>query len=104
MNLLTLGAGLDLTASAAAETALDTIETPFARGFKAVATIHFTGATGTPVVKVQTSDDGTNWTDVLVTSGVTRFLWKAEFDLKKKVRVNRTAAGTAGTCSAWIET
>jgi len=102
MNLLTLGTGLDIKNTGAA-TAQDTIETPWAPGFNAVATVVLTGAAGTPVVKVQTSDDGTNWTDALVTSGVTRSVFKAEIVLKKKIRVNVTAVGSDGTADAYVE-
>lgn len=101
-KLLTLAAAVVAT-SAVAQTAVDTLETPFAPGFNAIAHLSFTGLTGTPTVKIQTSDDGTTWTDALVVSVLTRANVMAEITLKKMARLNVTAVGSAGTVDAYLQ-
>lgn len=100
-KLLTLGAAVS-AAAAAAQASQATDETPFAQGFNAIAEIVLTGVTGAPTIKIQTSDDDAAWTDVLTVSALTRNVVKAEVALKKHVRLNVTAAGTAGTVDAYI--
>lgn len=101
-KLLQLGAGVSLTA-AAAQTAVLSDDTPFSPGFNAVATISLTGATGTPTVKIQGSDDNSTFTDLMTVSAITSNVVKAEVTIKKYMRLNVTAVGTAGTVSAWLE-
>ena len=100
-KLITLGTAVSATA-VAAQTAKLTNATPFGVGFNALVTIAFTGVTGTPVIKVQTSPDNSTWTDVLVTSGLTRSQYVAEVTLDKYARLNVTTGGSAGTVDAYI--
>lgn len=93
---LTLGSAVSAT-GAAAQTGVLTTTTPHPRGFNALAEIVFTGVTGTPVVKIQTSPDNSTWTDVLTTSGITRTVFSANVTLGKYARLNVTSVGSAGT-------
>lgn len=101
-KLKILGAGVVLT-SAVAQTALEMDSTPFAPGFNAVATINLTGATGTPTVLIEGSDDGTTYTTLLTVAAITASMVKAEVTLKKHMRLSVSVVGTAGTVSAWLE-
>lgn len=100
-NLITLVEGHDLTGATAGDT-IDCDTTPGAAGFNAVAVLVLTGATGTPVCKIQTSPDGTTWTDAVVTSGLLRSTYMAQITLDQKVRFNCTAVGSAGDADAYI--
>lgn len=87
----------------AAQAAVDFDATPFSPGFNGVVVFSMTGATGTPTVKVQGSDDGgTTWSDLLVVSSITAFLKLADVTLHAKMRLNVTVDGTAGTVSAYV--
>lgn len=101
-RLITLGEGVSLT-SAAAQAAQATDDTPFARGFDAICTIVLTGATGTPTVKIQTSPDGSTWSDAVTLSSIANSSVKREIALDKYARLNVTAAGSAGVVSAYLE-
>jgi hypothetical protein len=101
-KLITLGAAVSAT-SATAQTAQSTTTTPFAPGFNAIAHLHFTGLTGTPTVKIQTSEDNSNWTDALTVSVLTRSSVLAEITLQKYARLNVTAVGDAGTIDAYLQ-
>lgn len=96
---LSLGAVVDGTA-VAAQTGVSTVTTPHARGHTAIAEIIFTGMTGSPVVKIQTSPDNSTWTDVLTTSGVTRTVFTANVTLDNYARLNVTTGGSAGKVDA----
>ena len=98
-KILSLGAVVDNTA-VAAQTAVSTVTTPHARGHTAIAEILFTGMTGSPVVKIQTSPDNSTWTDVLTTSGITRTVFSANVTLDKYARLNVTTGGSAGKVDA----
>jgi hypothetical protein len=100
-KLITLGTAVSAT-SVAAQTAVSTTASPFAPGFNAVVHICSTGLTGTPTIKVQTSEDGTTWTDAVTVSVITRNHVMAEVELKKYARLNVTVAGSAGTLDAYI--
>lgn len=99
--LMTLGSAVS-AAAVAAQAAQATDETPFAPGFNAIAELVLTGVTGTPTIKIQTSDDATTWTDALTVSALTRNVVKAEITLKKHARLNVTGAGTAGTVDGYL--
>lgn len=101
-KLKILGAAVSLTA-AAAQTGVAMDETPFAPGFNAIATISLTGATGTPTVLIQGSDDNSTWTTLVTVAAITANVVKAEVTLQAYMRVNVSAVGTAGTASAWLE-
>lgn len=97
MKMLTLADGVSATA-VAAQTSKRSRTTPFLTGRKGVATISFTGATGTPTGKIQGSHDDSTWVDLLVNSTLGEK--RAEITLYEYMRFNQTAAGTAGTVSA----
>ena len=98
-KILSLGSAVSATA-VAAQTAVSTTTTPNARGHSVIAEILFTGVTGSPVVKIQTSPDNSTWTDVLTTSGITRTKFTANVTLDKYARLNVTTGGSAGTVDA----
>lgn len=100
MKTLELGAGVSLTA-AAAQAAVRSRVTPFLAGREVVATINMAGATGTPTVLIQGSDDGTTWTTLL--SSTVLGLKKSTIKTREYMRVNVTAAGTAGNVSAYLD-
>lgn len=100
-KLITLGTAVDATA-VAAQTGVNTEDTPFAPGFNAIVELNLTGVTGTPTIKVQTSPDNSTWTDVVTLSVITRFGYRAEITLDKYARLNVTAGGSAGTVDAYI--
>lgn len=100
MKTLALAEGVSATA-AAAQAAVRSRVTPFLAGRDVVATIAFSDATGTPTGKIQGSDDGTTWVD-LMTSTVLGTK-KATVKAREYMRFNVTAAGTAGVASAYIE-
>lgn len=99
-NLAPAGTAIDVQA---AQTAVDFENTPLAPGFNAVVFISCKGAAGSPVVKIQGSDDGgTNWTDLYSTSGILTDLFIANVTVYPKMRTNVTTAGSAGDFAAWI--
>lgn len=102
-KLFTLAAGAVLT-SAVAQPAKLMLETPFSQGFNTIASINLTGATGTPTVLIEGSDDGTTYSTLMTVAAITESLVKAEVVLKKYMRARVSVVGTAGTVSAWIET
>lgn len=84
-----------------AQTAVAIEETPFAPGFNAVAVVQYVGGTGTPVVQIQASPDGTNWTTLAATDGLVA-LQQQWFNIEIpadtiQLRSNKSAAGSAGT-------
>ncbi|GAB2619905.1 hypothetical protein [Novilysobacter erysipheiresistens] len=101
-KLKILGAGAVLT-SAVAQTGVEMDGSPFSRGFNAIATINLTGATGTPTVLIEGSDDDTTYTTLMTVSAITASMVKAEVTLQPYMRVRVSAVGTAGTVSAWLE-
>lgn len=103
MKLKILGEAVSLT-SAVAQTAVAMDGAPFTPNFNAVVTVHLAAATGTPSVKVQGSNDGgTTWVDLLTVTAITGLVKKADITLYKQMRLNVSAVGTAGTCSAYLE-
>lgn len=101
MKLQSLGEGVSL-AAVAAQTAVDLHSiTPFGDGFNAIAAVHQNAGAGSFVVKVQTSPDNSTWTDAAVVSGVGPAKL-VEVTLQRYVRLNVTAAGSAGTCNAYL--
>lgn len=100
-KLITLGTAVSATA-VAAQTSVTTTATPFAPGHNAVVSVCLTGVTGTPTIKVQTSDDNSTWTDAVTVSVITRNHVMSEVTLKSYARLNVTVAGSAGTIDAYI--
>ena len=100
-KIVTLGTAVDATA-VAAQTAVSTTASPFAPGFNAIVHICSTGLTGSPVIKVQTSDDNSTWTDAVTLNVLTRNHVMAEVELKKYARLNVTTGGSAGRIDAYI--
>lgn len=100
MNLVALGEGIALN-SAAAQSAVDLDTTPLLAGREAVIFASTNGLAGSAVMKVQTSDDGSTWTDVLTVNAQGPAVMK-KVTLKKKARLNVTSAGTGGTGSAYL--
>jgi hypothetical protein len=98
-----LGEAVSLTA-AAAQAGVAMSATPFDNGFNAVLTVHLAGATGTPTVKVQGSVDAafTAPVDLLTVTSITGLIKMTEVTLYQYMRLNVTAVGTAGTCSAYL--
>lgn len=99
-TLAAIGTAADATA---AQTAVDCDETPFAPGFNVIARVVFKGATGTPVVKIQGSEDGTTWSDLAATSGVLADVFPFEVTCYRYMRANCTTAGSAGDYAAYLE-
>lgn len=100
-KLITLGSAVDATA-VAAQTAQSTTSTPFGEGFNAIVHVCSTGLTGSPVIKVQTSDDNSSWTDAVTVNVLTRNHVMSEVTLKKYARLNVTTGGSAGRIDAYI--
>ncbi|KZC17021.1 hypothetical protein RHOFW510R12_01490 [Rhodanobacter sp. FW510-R12] len=102
-KLKVLGEAISLT-SAVAQTAVAMNATPFAPNFNGIVTVHLAGATGTPTVKVQgSSDGGTTWVDLVTVTAITGLVKKDEVTIYALMRLNVSAVGTAGTCSAYLE-
>lgn len=93
--------------SAAAAAAGSTVTlgvSPFLDGQNARARIVLSAdAAGSVVVKVQGSDDGTTWSDLLTHTGVGTPSTEAEVTCKKYMRGNVTGAGSAGEVSVYLE-
>lgn len=105
MNLKSLGTAVALNA-AAAQNAVDLGgETPFATGFTAVGVITQLAGAGAFVAKIQTCDTDSatpgDWTDVVTMTGAVPTTM-GEVTLKRFVRLNVTAAGSAGAANAYL--
>lgn len=98
MKTLVLAEGVS-SASVAAQSAVQLVATPFLSGRDVVGVIDLTGTTGSPVAKIQGSDDGTTWVD-LMTSSVLGHR-EGNFKLRQFMRFNVTTAGTGGVASAY---
>ena len=88
-------------------TPVECTETPFAPGFNAVAVINTKGVTGTPVFKVQGSNDeavdgDTVWTDLMVTSGILTDQFVGEVVCYRWMRVVPSTAASAGDLDAYL--
>lgn len=94
-----------VSAAAAAAGTTQTLDvSPFLDGQNARARIALSAdAAGSVVVKIQGSDDGTTWTDLLTHTGVGIPSTEAEVTCKKYMRGNVTGAGSAGKASAFLE-
>lgn len=100
MNVVALGESVALN-SAAAQTAVDLDATPLIAGREGVLIASTVWMAGGAVMKVQTSDDGSSWTDVLTINAQGPTVVK-KVTLKNKARLNVTSAGTGGTGSAYL--
>ncbi|HET9680316.1 MAG TPA: hypothetical protein VFP95_07140 [Gammaproteobacteria bacterium] len=100
MKVVILGEDVDLTA-AVAQAAIEMDATPLIAGREAVLVAQTAAEAGSTVMKVQTSDDNVNWTDVLTLNADTP-VRIAQLKLAKYLRLNVTTAGTAGTGSAYL--
>lgn len=101
MDILALGEGVSLTA-AAAQTAKQPANTPLLPGFEAIAAVNLDGATGTPTVKIEGSDDGgTTWTELLTITDLNA-LKLAKITLHADMRLNVSVVGSAGKVSAYL--
>lgn len=87
-------------AAVAAQAAVDCDATPFLPGRKAILDLDLFGVTGSPVIKVQGSNDGSTWTDLVSHTALVRSLYEVE--VYAEMRANVTTAGTAGTFSATL--
>ncbi len=97
MQQTVLGEGLN---SVAAETAVEMTTSPFLPHRSAVAKLNVSSNfNGT--VKIQGSDDGTTYTDLLTVTGTTQPNKEAQVTLKKYMRANVTAY-TAGSANAYL--
>lgn len=98
MQLKTLG---EAKAAVAAGTAQQMTDTPFLPGREAIARItvspNFNGT-----YKIQGSDDGTTYSDLLTVTGANQPGKEVQVSLKKYMRDNMTAF-TAGSASAYLE-
>jgi hypothetical protein len=88
-------------AAAAAQTAVQATATPFLSGRDVICHIEKTGVTGTPTIKVQGSDDGTTYTDLVSSTTLTNVV--SNIKCMRYNRVNVTVAGSAGTINVWFE-
>ncbi len=100
MKTLVLGSGVSL-AAAAAQAAVRPKTTPFLPGTNTTIILDTEGGTGAFTAKVQGSDDGVAYTDLLtVTTQGPAVL--QDVTVQAWMRLNVTAAGTAGTVSAYL--
>lgn len=102
MKITTLGQGVSLTA-AAAQTAVQMNTTPFLNGRELGLMTSAAGATGTPTVKVQGSEDNSTWTDIatFALADITAARMQT-ITASRYMRLNVTAVGTAGTVNAYL--
>ncbi len=100
MKTLLLGAAVSL-AAAAAQAAVQPTTTPFLPGESGTIILDCDGGTGAFTVKVQGSDDGVTYTDLLVVS-TQGPVSVQDVSMQAYMRLNVTAAGTAGIVSAYI--
>jgi len=98
MKTLVLAEGVAGGAVAAAS-AVQLVATPFLAGRDVVGVIDFTGTTGTPVGKIQGSDDNVTWVDLMSSSILG--LKMGNFKLRQYMRFNITTGGTGGFASAY---
>ena len=99
MNVKTIGEGIDLTA-AAAGSSVDLNGTPFVEGREAVLVVS-TDALSGATLKVQSSEDGSTWTDELTVSSQGPATFR-RVTCKRYIRYNVTVAGTTGTANAYL--
>lgn len=98
MKTLILAEGVGF--AAAAQAAVETLATPFLSGRDVVAEILPSGLTGTPTLKIQGADLAAGpWVDLLTSTSLAAK--KGNIKLRKFMRFNVTAAGTAGSVSAY---
>lgn len=105
MKVQSLGLAVSL-AAAAAQTAVDLGSvTPFADGFDAVGVIAQLAGAGSFVAKIQTCDTDSatdaDWTDVVTMTGA-KATTMDNVTLKRFVRANVTAAGSAGAANFYL--
>lgn len=100
-KLLIVAENVDATA-ATPSTGVATADTPFARGFNAVAHVVLTGVTGTPTLLLQTSPDDTTYTTVATVDAITNSHVMVEITLDEYVRLDVDAAGSAGDVSVYL--
>ena len=98
MKLYPIGEGVALNAAGAGAAVR---ATPFVEGREAVAVVDVRGVGGTPTIRLQGSDDGTTWTDLVVHTGNPPAKM-AQITIPKYLRYNVTAAGTAGTANVYL--
>lgn len=99
MKVLALAEGVATTV--AAQAAVRLRATPFLAGRDVVATITYHDTTGTPNGRIQGSDDGTTWVNLLTSTVLGTK--KGTINMREYMRFNQTAAGTGGVVSAYIE-
>lgn len=94
-----------VSAASAAAGATQTLDvSPFLEGQNCRGVISLSpDAAGSVVVKIQSSPDGTTWTDVLTLTGIGNPVLVGEVTCDKYMRGNVTGAGTAGKVSAYLE-
>ena len=100
MKLMAIGEGVSLSATGAGA-AVQPNATPFVQGREAVAVVDVRGVAGSPIIRLQGSDDGTTWTDLVVHSGNPPAKM-TQITLPKYLRYNVTAAGTTGTANVYL--
>ncbi len=100
MKLYAIAEGLSLAATGAGA-AVELNATPFVQGRGAVLMVDVRGVSGSPTLRVQGSDDGTTWTDLVVHTGNPPAKM-AQVTIPKFLRYNVTAAGTAGTANVYL--
>lgn len=95
----------------AAQTAVAIEATPLAPGFNAAWFVNMVGATGAPVIKIQSTDSvdpedvGAEWTDLAATSGVLAQSQSGNLDIPAGalwLRTNVTTAAGAGDFDAYL--
>lgn len=89
-------------AAVANQAAVQPLATPFLAGRDVVAVIDASGASGTPNLRIQGSDDNITYVDLAVSSGATA-LGHREFNIKLRpyMRFGVFTAAGAGTVSAY---
>ena len=95
------GGAVDATTNGAS---VSTQETPFAPGMNCLLNIDYHNVVGgSGVIKVQTSDDGTTWTDVLTTTaGIAKTRYVEEITLKRYIRAQPSVVFTSGAYDAYL--
>lgn len=85
--------------------AVETMDTPFARGFNALCHIDLdtAAAGGTATVVVQTSPDNSTWTTAHTTAaGIAKPNTVVEITLDNYIRAQPGVAGSAGTYNVYL--
>ena len=98
MKTLVLAEGV-AGGTVAAQSAVQVLATPFLAGRDVVGVIDFTGTTGSPVGKIQGSDDNSTWVDLMTSSVLGQR--QGNFKLRQYMRFNITTGGTGGVASAY---